>query len=216
MDYAYALSVFVAILAIINPVSTISFFATFTQDYSKEEKKRVALKAVVVAMVTLIIFGLIGNYIFLAFSITIPAFRIAGGILLFSIAFSMLYGKTPGTKATDKEKKESIEKEMVGVIPIGIPMISGPGAISTVMLYVSHGTVVDTGIVFASIIVTVAITYVLLVYSDIIFQRIGRTGILAISRIMGLILATIAIQFIINGIHDVTLEWATEIQVLLI
>ena len=216
MDYAYAVSVFVAILAIINPVSTISFFTTFTQDYSKEEKKRVAIKAAVVAMATLIIFGLIGNYIFLAFSITIPAFRIAGGILLFSIAFSMLYGRTPGTKATDKEKQESIEREMVGVIPIGIPMISGPGAISTVMLYVSQGTLVDNGIVFASIFITVAITYVLLLYSDIIFRRIGRTGILAISRIMGLILATIAIQFIINGIHDVALEWANEIQALVI
>lgn len=212
MDIAFAISVFIGVLAIVNPVGNIAFFTTLTSDYSKEEKKRVAIKAVIASTLTLVTFGLIGKYIFMVFSITIPAFRIAGGLLLFRIAFSMLYGKTPGTKSTDKEKEESLEKEMVGVIPMGIPMLSGPGAISTAMLYVSQGDLIESGIVFISIFTTMLITYALLRNADRIFNRIGRVGSLAISRIMGLILATVAIQFLINGAYEVAIEWAKDLK----
>ncbi len=212
MDYAYAVSVFIAIFAIVNPIGNIPFFTTLTQDYSKEEKKRVATKAVIAATVTLVSFALVGRYLFMLFSITIPAFRIAGGLLLFRIAFSMLYGTTPGTKATDKEKQESVEKEMVGVIPMGIPMLAGPGAISTVMLYISHGNIWDTVVVFISVFATMAVTYIALINADRIFNRVGRVGSLAISRIMGLILATVAIQFLINGAYEIAMEWAKEIR----
>lgn len=211
MEPAYALSIFIAIFAIVNPIGNIPFFTTLTQDYSIVEKKRVVTKAVRAATLTLIVFALIGRYIFLLFSITIPAFRIAGGILLFKIAFSMLFGRLPGTKATEEEKEESVEKEMVGIIPMGIPMLAGPGAISTVMLYISHGGWAMV-VVFTSVIVTMALTYVLLMNADRIFNRFGRVGSLAISRIMGLILATVAIQFVINGAHEIALEWVKEIR----
>jgi multiple antibiotic resistance protein len=164
----------------------------------------------------LIVFGLLGSYIFRLFSITIPAFRIAGGLLLFRVAFSMLYGSTPGTKATPEEKKESLEREMIGVIPMAIPMLAGPGAISTVMLYVSQGDVIELFIVIASVFATMGITYVLLRNSDKIFNRIGRVGSLAISRIMGLILAAVAVQFLVNGVHDIVFAWAAEFASLMI
>ena len=122
----------------------------------------------------------------------------------------MLYGDTPGTKSTDKEKQESLEKEMLGVIPMGIPMIAGPGAISTVMLYVSEGNIEHTIIVFLTIAVTMGITWILLRNAEKVFQRLGRVGSMAISRIMGLILAAVAIQFLINGAHDIALAWITE------
>ena len=215
MDAAYAVSVFVAIFAIVNPIGNISFFTTLTRGYSSDEKRRVAGKAVIAAAATLIVFALVGKYIFMLFSITIPAFRIAGGILLFRVALSMLYGGTPGTKMTPDEKGEALEREMVGVIPLGIPMLAGPGAISIVMLYMSQGGLAEGGMVFAAIAATMAVTYVMLRYADAIFRRMGRTGSLAVSRIMGLILATVAVQFIINGIHDVAVEWAEEIQALL-
>lgn len=216
MDIAYIISIFISILAIINPFGNISFFSSLTQDFSREEKRKVISKAITAATATLIVFGLIGSYIFRLFSITIPAFRIAGGLLLFRVAFSMLYGSTPGTKATEKEKVESLEREMVGVIPLAIPMLAGPGAISTVMLYVSEGNLIDLLIVIASILLTMTITYTLLRNADRIFTRIGRVGSLAISRIMGLILAAVAVQFLINGIHDVALLWLTEFSNLLI
>ncbi|MEF8848176.1 MAG: MarC family protein [Candidatus Thermoplasmatota archaeon] len=160
---------------------------------------------------TLVVFGLIGKYIFMLFSISIPAFRIAGGLLLIRVSFSMLYGSTPGTKSTENEKQESIEKEMIGVIPMAIPMLSGPGAISTVILYVSKRDILETISVFISILLTMVITYIMLRNADRIFQKVGKTGSLAISRIMGLILAAVAVQFLINGIHDIIIEWSQEV-----
>ena len=214
MEVAYIISIFIGILAIVNPFGNISFFSSLTQGFSIEEKKRVINKAIVAATITLIVFGLLGSYIFSLFSITIPAFRIAGGLLLFRVAFSMLYGSTPGTKSTTEEKKETLEREMVGVIPMAIPMLAGPGAISTVMLYVSEGNIIDLVIVIFSVFATMLITYTLLRNADKIFNRIGRVGSLAISRIMGLILAAVAVQFLINGIHDIALGWITEFSAL--
>ncbi len=213
IDYFYAITVFTAIFAIVDPIGNIPIFYTLTHRFTKEERIQIAKKAIIAAIITLVIFGLIGNYIFMLFSITIPAFRIAGGLLLFRVAFNMLYGVTPGTKSTDKEKEETLEKDMLGIVPVGIPLLAGPGAISTVMLYNSNGDLQHSIIVFLSIFATLSITYVFLRNVDRIFNRLGRVGSLAISRIMGLILAAIAIQFLINGIHQIMLEWAAELGV---
>jgi len=212
MELLFAVSVFFAIIAIVNPVGAVSFFTGLTQDCNKEEKKKIAKKAIITATLVLIIFGLLGQYIFMVFSITIPAFRIAGGLLLFRVAFNMLYGVTPGTKITDQEKKESLEKELTAIVPMGVPMMAGPGAISTVMLYVSQGNISNTLIVFISVICTMIFTYILLRNANKIFDRLGRVGSLAITRILGLILAAVAIQFIVNGAHDIALEWVIEMS----
>jgi multiple antibiotic resistance protein len=212
MELAYAISVFVAIFAIANPIGIIPFFTAITRDYSLDEQRQVATKAIAVATGTLIIFALVGRYIFLFFSITIPAFRIAGGILLFSVAFTMLFGAMPGTKTTEAEKRESIEREDVGITPMGIPMIAGPGTISTVMLFISRGDLGVTLVVLGSVLIIMGLTYFCLTNADRIFARMGKVGALAISRIMGLILATVAIQFLINGAHEIALEWLTELQ----
>jgi multiple antibiotic resistance protein len=212
MSFSYGITVFIAIFAIVDPFGNIPIFYTITQRFSAEERKKIAKKAVISALIALIIFSLVGQYIFLLFSITIPAFRIAGGILLFRVAFNMLYGVTPGTKSTDKEKEEALEKDMIGIIPMGIPLLAGPGAISTVMLYNSNGNLINTLIVIISIILTLIITYIALRNVDYIFNKLGRIGTHAISRVMGLILAAIAIQFMINGAHQIMLEWLMEIS----
>jgi len=211
IDYMYGITVFTAIFAIVDPIGNIPIFYTLTQRFTREERIRIAKKAVFAATITLFIFGIIGNYIFMLFSITIPAFRIAGGILLFRVAFNMLYGTTPGTKSTEKEKEETLEKDMLGIIPMGIPLLAGPGAISTVMLYNSQGDITNPIFVYLSIIATLLITYFLLKNVDKIFDKLGSAGSLAISRIMGLILAAIAVQFLINGIHQIVFEWIAEI-----
>ena len=214
IDYFYLITVFMAVFAIVDPIGNIPIFYTLTQRFTREEQLRIAKRAVIAAIITLVVFGLIGQYIFMMFSITIPAFRIAGGLLLFRVAFNMLYGVTPGTKSTEKEKEETLEKEMIGIIPMGIPLLAGPGAISTVMLYNSQSNLASSLIVFISIFATLLITYVLLINVDRIFNRLGRVGSLAISRIMGLILAAIAIQFLINGVHQIVLDWSTELSAL--
>ena len=210
-DVFYGLTVFISIFAIVNPIGNIPIFYTLTERFSRADRIKIAKKAVIAATVTLIVFGLIGSYIFMIFSITIPGFRIAGGILLFRVSFNMLYGITPGTKSTDIEQDEALERDMIGVIPMGIPLLAGPGAISTVMLYNSQGNLVNTIIVFISIFLTLMITYLLLRNVDGIFLKLGKLGSLAISRIMGLILAAIAVQFIINGVHQIVFEWIAEL-----
>jgi len=213
IDFMYIITVFIAIFAIVDPIGNIPIFYTITQRFTREERIRIAKKAVIAAIITLVVFALIGQYIFILFSITIPAFRIAGGLLLFRVAFNMLYGVTPGTKSTEREKEETLEMEMLGVVPLGIPLLAGPGAISTVMLYNSQGSFGNTIVIFFSIFATLSITYALLLNVDRIFNRLGQVGSLAISRIMGIILAAIAVQFLINGVHQLMFEWAAELGV---
>ena len=134
MEFASVITIFVSIFAICNPIGLISFFVALTEGYKQEEKIKVIKKIILVATVTLIVFGLIGQYIFTLFSITIPAFRIAGGLLILKIGFDMIQGGRPKAKRTDDEKQEALEREAIGIVPLGIPMFAGPGAISTVML----------------------------------------------------------------------------------
>ena len=211
IDLIYAITVFTAIFAIVDPIGNVPLFYSMIQKFNKEEKVKIIKTAIITALVVLFIFGLIGNYIFMLFQITIPAFRIAGGLLLFRVAFNMLYGVTPGTKTTQKEKEEASEKDTIGIVPMGIPLLAGPGAISTVMLYNSNGNIENIVIVFISIIATLLLTYILLRNIDKIFNKLGRIGSHAISRVMGLILAAIAVQFLINGIHQIVFEWIAEL-----
>ncbi len=201
----FALSTFGAVFAVVNPIGNIPFFVIMTEGYSREEKRKVIGKVVLVAAITLIVFALLGNYIFAFFHTSIPAFRIAGGILLFAIAFSMMWGRRPGTKLTETERTEALEKEAIGVVPLGIPMYAGPGAITTVVVFMAEASspkidLAKVAIVLLAILVTMVATYVLLCYGDRISGKMGRMGALAFSRIMGLILAAIAIQIIMMGV----------------
>jgi len=202
----FGLSTFLAIFTIVNPVGNIPFFVTLTQEYSPDLKLRVTRRVVTVAALTLFVFALAGNYIFLVYHTSIHAFRIAGGILLFSIAFTMMHGGRIRAKLTEPEREEALSKEEVGIIPLGIPMFAGPGAITTAMVLMAEASVptpnlVKVGIVFLAILATMAISYLLLARADWFAKRFGKTGMMAFSRIMGLILGAVAVQFVIVGIR---------------
>ncbi len=204
MSFEFAITVFAAIFAIVNPIGTIPVFIAITQDYTPEQKRRVIKKACIVAASVLLAFGIFGNYIFAIYGITIPAFKIAGGLLLFSIAFNMTRGSVGRTKMTGEEREEALEKEEVGVVPLGIPLFAGPGAITTVMIYISLATtsndiVFDLSAIFISILITIAASFFLLRYAEPIFSRMGKSGAGAFTRIMGLLLAAIAVEFVITG-----------------
>lgn len=204
----FALSAFAAIFAIVNPVGNLTFFVALTEGYSLEDKIKVIKKVIMVASITLLVFALAGNTIFTLFHTSIPAFRIAGGLLLFSIAFVMVQGGRPGAKLTEKDKTEALEKEMVGAVPLGVPMFAGPGSITTVMVFMADASspdvdLVKIGIILLAIMATMVVSYFLLRYSGRITRRMGRTGAAAFSRIMGLILAAIAVQIVIMGIFGV-------------
>lgn len=112
MDLAFALSAFASIFAIVDPIGTVPFYAALTEGYTQEQKRQVAILGCLVALTTLLVFGLVGQYIFATFGFTIPAFQIAGGILLFGVALEMMHGERPRTKTTEREAQEAFERTM--------------------------------------------------------------------------------------------------------
>lgn len=208
MDYFDIVSSFIAILAIVNPMGAVTSYAALTQGYSKKEKEHVVKKAVLVAFGTLVVFAIIGQLIFKFFSITVDSFRVAGGIIILLIALDMVRGQTSPYKLSEKEKADAIEREQVGVIPLGIPLLTGPGAITTVMIETSKGGSPGTGLdwwvwlglILISVTIVMVVSFFILRKSDLIFDRIGRTGTKIFSRLFGLILAAVAIQFMVSGL----------------
>jgi multiple antibiotic resistance protein len=202
---AFTIATFTAIFAIVNPLGATTFFVTLTKGYARKLKRRVIDKAILAATLTLLVFAFVGNYVFFFFGTSIPAFRIAGGLLLLSVAFTMMQGERPKSQLTPQDRQEALEKEAVGIVPLGIPMFAGPGAITTVMVLMAEASspldFMRVAVVVASVLFTMAVSFLMLVYADRIFKRIGRMGAYALSRIMGLILAAIAVQFIILGIQ---------------
>ncbi len=204
LDVAFAVASFAAIFAIVNPVGATTFFVVLTQDYTPELKRRVIQKAVLAATVTLVAFAFLGNYIFFFFGTSLPAFEAAGGILLFRVGLSMMQGERPKTQLTPQDREEALQREMVGVVPLGIPMFAGPGAITTVIVFMGTASSpldpAKVAAVIASVLVTMAVGWLLLHNADRIFRRIVRMGVYAFSRIMGILIAAVAVQFIFVGV----------------
>ncbi len=204
VDFAFVITSFSAIFAIVNPVGATSFFVVLTQDYPPDLKRRVIQKAVLAASLTLILFAFFGLYIFLVFGTTLPAFEVAGGILLFRVGLSMMQGERPRTQLTQQDREEALQKEVVGVVPLGIPMFAGPGAITTVIVLMAGAyspiDPLQIAAVIGSVLLTMGIGWVLLRNADRIFQRVGRMGVYAFSRIMGIMVSAVAVQFVFNGI----------------
>lgn len=206
MDIAvFFVSVFVSIFSVLNPFGAIPTLMALSATYTKEERFMVIRRSVFVAGGMLIGFMLLGVYVFYVLNIDIADFEVAGGILLFKVAFDMLQGRISKTKLTNEEKDESLEKESIGIVPLGTPLLAGPGTITTCIIYFNQAGIGLTGrlAVFIAVVLVIIATFVVLRLSTLIFDRIGRTGSLIISRIMGLLLAAIAISFIAQGISGI-------------
>ncbi len=191
--------------AILNPIGAVPTLMILTENFTKREKNRVIAKSIGVAAGMIIGFMLVGTYIFLVLGIDISDFKVAGGILLFKVAFDMLQGRTSNTKLTQQEADESLEREAVGIVPLGTPLLAGPGTITTAMIYFNSPQygIEFRLIIFIAIITVLVVSYILLRLSTPLFNRLGKTGSLLISRIMGLLLASIAIEFITSGLISI-------------
>ena len=198
----FFITVFTALFALVNPIGAVPTLIALTEGYTNIEKKRVVKRSVLVAGGLITGFMIIGIYIFSVLGIDIADFRIAGGILLFKVAFDMLQGKTSSTKITPAEAQESLEKEPIGVVPLGVPLLAGPGSITTAIIYFNSRSVLisERIIVILGVLAVMLVSYVILNFSTRIFERLGKTGSLIISRIMGLLLAAIGVEFIVTGI----------------
>lgn len=203
MEADFLVAVVVSVFAIVDPIGTLPFFSALTEGYSKVDRAVILRRAVAVLGGILTVFALAGRFLFTAFGFTLAAFEIAGGILLFFVAFEMLNGQFTRTKLGSQDEADaSARRDEIAIVPLGIPLLAGPGAISTVMIYVgSAGTnLLDLVSVFIAIGVTTALTFVILRYGQGILRAIGRVGTIAITRVLGLLLAAVGVQFVLTGI----------------
>jgi multiple antibiotic resistance protein len=198
----FALVTFTSVLFIVDPIAVVPTYLVITQGQSTEQRRATARRACVAAAVLLITFAAAGRGIFNLFGITMPAFRIAGGLILWVVAMDMLHG-TRSTQEGTAEITEGQAKQDVALTPLAMPMLAGPGAISTVM--VLSGQARETAqliAVYGSIVLTVIVSWLTLRVGERLVMRMGQTGIRVMTRIMGLLLAAIAVQFVITGVRE--------------
>jgi multiple antibiotic resistance protein len=192
-----------SIFFIVDPLAAIPAFLVMTADNTEDKRRRMASQAAWTVFFVLTIFSLAGSLIFKLFGITLPAFKIAGGLILFLVAIDMLQARRSGTQEVAEERKEGAEKEEIGVTPLGIPMLAGPGAISTVMILMGQSRnwwqVIP---VFAAIAITALFSYFILGGANRVRKFLGETGIRILMRLMGLVLTAVAVQFVVNGFTD--------------
>ena len=205
-DIAVYAAVIVSVFAIVDPIGTLPFFVALTDGFDPKDRDVVLRRAVMVLGAILTLFALVGRFVFAAFGFTLAAFEIAGGILLFVVAYDMLSGEIGRTKLSSQDRDEAIaHRDEISVVPLGIPLLAGPGAISTVMIYEGSAgndpfVIVAT---FVAIGITTGATYVILLYGQRILRALGRVGVMAMTRVLGLLLAAVGVQFVVNGIAGV-------------
>jgi len=195
---------FTSLFALVNPIGFSPMFISLVDDMNAQEKKQIANKGVFTAGLTLTIFLFIGELIFQFFGITIEAFKIAGGLLFMRSSFNLIEVKKSRTRTTPAEEESTLTKDDIAYTPIGIPLIAGPGAITSIMvLSTSNPSLIYKVCLFLVIILTMLITLFILKASAKITQKIGTSGLRIIQRMMGIILLTISVQFIIDGIKSI-------------
>jgi multiple antibiotic resistance protein len=210
---SFAIVAIPSLIVIINPVMVTSVFITLTSSATPEAKRAIVRKTMIIASAILLVFAISGTLIFRFFSITTGAFQIAGGIILFSVAMGMLHARAPRTMQTPEELAEAMSREDIAVVPLAIPMISGPGAITTVIVLAGEAhAVLHMAVLFIAIVIAMAIVFVMLRNAARIQKFIGPSGLNITTRLMGLVLAAIAVQFVIHGIESALPEVAAALQ----
>lgn len=200
--FTFIIHAVVSVFAVMNPIGNVPIFLSLTDGYEEAERRNTALRSVAISFILLTIFLILGHYIFNLFGITISAFRVAGGILIFGIAYKLLHGSPSHMhKLHDDEHKESIEKEDISVTPLAIPIIAGPGTIATVMTLAAGGRMWMSSVdVLVSFTLVLGITYFVFRFSSWISSKMGKTEMNIVTRLMGLILAIISVQMVAEGL----------------
>lgn len=198
----FALVTFTSILFLVDPIAVVPAYLAFVRKDDAAQRRRIARSACVAAAIALLIFAAGGDVILRGFGVTLPAFRIAGGFILWLVAMDMLRGQRT-TQEGNQELMEGQQKDDVSLTPLGIPMLAGPGAMSTVMVLSAQArTPLYKSMVFVSIVLTMLISWAMLRVADRLFARLGESGIRVATRVMGLVLAAVAVQFVISGLSD--------------
>ncbi|HOO54894.1 MAG TPA: NAAT family transporter [Methanothrix sp.] len=200
---AYFFYAFASVFIIVNPVEATMVFISLTPGATARERARLSFRAATVAYLVALLFALTGDMVLRFFGTTVDSLRVAGGILLFIMAIDMLKAK-PRRKVTDAEMADATDREDVSVFPLATPLLTGPGAITTVIVLMGTASeLAEKGVVLLALTATFAATYLILRSSEYVSRILGVTGILVMTRIMGLMLGAIAVNFVAVGAWNI-------------
>ena len=198
-----ALVAFSAIFFVVDPIGVVPIFIAMTHGDPPEELRDTARRASLVAAGLLVFFALFGTFLFKVVGVSLSAFRVAGGIVLLITALDMLRARQSEVRTSPEEAQEATVKEDVAIVPLALPLLAGPGSIATVMVLMSRASgVIPVVAVVASILITMVASYFLLRGASLVQRFLGQSGVAIFQRVMGLLLAAIAVQFIAEGVRD--------------
>ncbi|GAB4302690.1 MAG: YchE family NAAT transporter [Thiohalomonadaceae bacterium] len=202
-EWAEYAKFFAGLLAIVNPVGAIPVFIGLTEGMTAHRRHHTALLSALAVGAVLLAALFTGEAILSFFGITIASFRVGGGILILLIAVSMMHARLSPAKQTDEEAQDAAEKESVAVVPLAIPLLAGPGAISTIIVYTHRSSAPAHYLMLGiEILLMALIVWTVFRAAPLLSRRLGRTGINVLTRLMGLILAAIAVEFMANGLRQ--------------
>lgn len=202
---AFGVLAFTGFFTLINPLGTMPVFMTMTSPLNDEERRKTAIKAVLVAFVTLLIFSFSGNIMFDFFGISENGFRMVGGVIFFLMGMDMLQARLASTKITEGQAKEYVND--ISVTPLGIPMICGPGSITNAIVMMRDAeNYAQKGMLILVIAIVLGLTLIILVSSNKILKIIGETGNKVMMRLMGLIVMVIAVEFFFSGLKPIMID----------
>lgn len=197
----FVLSTFLTLLVVMDPIGLAPVFIGLAKDRPRAEKNRIALKATLVAGGIVLMFLLVGQQLITRLGISLEAFRVAGGALLFLIALDMVFARESTAKENEDEKKEAEHRQDISVFPLAIPLIAGPGTLASVMILSSEhrGFPIDLLAMGGVIAFVLLLCYLALRMADGIARLIGRTGVNVVTRVLGVLLGALAVQYIADG-----------------
>ncbi|HTW85514.1 MAG TPA: MarC family protein [Candidatus Sulfotelmatobacter sp.] len=204
MDVRFAATALATAFTIIDPIGMIPLTLSATARATPVQRSAIVDRAVLVAAGVMLFMAVLGRALLSYLGITLPAFTIAGGILLLLIAIDMLFARPVGAKGTQAEEREAAETLNPAVFPLAVPMIAGPGTIATILLLVSlaHGDRERLLVVFGAFVAALIVTWACMRGATLVLRAIGKTGIHVVTRLLGIILAALAVQFMLNGILE--------------
>ena len=202
--FAFFVYAFTSIFVIVNPIGAMFTFMSLTADKDEKERIKLGARSVLIGCLLAIIFAISGEIILRFFGVTVDSLRVAGGIILFKVALDMVYAKTSRESFTEEERKDAKDREDISVFPVAMPLLTGPGTITTVIVIIrSVPTVELKAVAIFAILATFAITFLMFRFSSPLSKILGITVTLVFTRIMGLLLGAIAINFLATGIRNI-------------
>ena len=200
MDFVF--NAFVTLLVVVDPLGLAPIFAALTRGFTEKHKRESAIRGTMLGALILFLFALAGDVLLEALGIGLPAFRIAGGLLLFLLALDMVFARPSGMRATTvREQEEESFQQDISVFPLAIPLIAGPGAITTVLLYTGGSSPGQLALFMGVLFVILLLTLASLLLAPRVMQLFGETGANVLSRVLGVLLAALAVQFVLDGLQ---------------